>query len=81
MVEFGYSTSTAPASNDTGNDASSFPNSFTLVEELPTEPEPNRSGFALINGDTWLPRPLYEARQKEWHRASRKNQNSIIWTK
>ena len=81
MIVFGFSTSTAPTDNDTGNGFISFPNSFASVEELPTEPGPNEKGFVLIDGNTWLPRPLHEARQKEWRKASRKNQNSIIWTK
>ena len=83
MVEFGFSTSTAPTDNDTCNGFISFPNSFASVEELPTEPEPepNEKGFALINGNTWLPKPLYEARWKQQRKAARKNETFVVWTK
>jgi len=73
MVKFSSSTSTASTDNDTAdNDIISFPNSFTPAEELPTEPE-NEKGFVLINGNTWLPKPLHEARWKQQRKAARKN--------
>ncbi|KKK40942.1 hypothetical protein LCGC14_2915460, partial [marine sediment metagenome] len=45
------------------------------------EPEPNEKGFALINGNTWLPKPLYEARWKQQRKAARKNETFVVWTK
>ncbi|KKL82244.1 hypothetical protein LCGC14_1594540 [marine sediment metagenome] len=81
MVEFGFSTSTAPTDDDTGNGFISFPSSFASTEELPTEPEPNEKGFVLINGNIWLPKSLYEARWKQQRNAARKNENFVVWTK
>ena len=77
-VEFNFSTSTA----STGDGVISFPDSFTLTGELPMEPEPeaDKKGFILVNGNTWLPRPLHEARQKQQRKMARENED-YVWTK
>ncbi len=51
-----------------------------LVGKLPMDSEPKK-GFVLINGNTWLPRPLHDDRLKQQRKIARKNENYVIWTK
>jgi hypothetical protein len=49
--------------------------------EIQPEPEINPAGFTLVNGNTWLPRPFYEARREQQCKIARKNEDFVIWTR
>jgi len=49
---------------------------------LPMSPEPDKqNGFVYIGNDTWLPKPLYDARRRQQRKTARKAERGIIWTR
>jgi hypothetical protein len=55
--------------------------SDTFFPEVCQQTEPSEMGFVLVNGNTWLPRPLHDARRKQQRKAARKNESYLIWTR
>lgn len=58
-------------------------NYIPLIERFPNLfDEPDKSiGFALINNNTWLPKPLVDARLKNQRYVARQSEKHIIWTR
>lgn len=43
--------------------------------------EPKSDGFTLVNNNTWLPKPLVDARLKNQQHVARQPESSIVWTR
>ncbi len=57
----------------------SFPSDFEIPDN---PPELDKSlGFTLVNGNAWLPTPLYEARNRRQRKTARKKESGIVWTR
>lgn len=48
--------------------------------DLPSEPNMN-VGFTFVGNDTWQPKSLYEARNRQRNKAARKNETAAVWTR
>lgn len=57
---------------------------YILLVERPNEfiKEPDKgAGFVFVGNDTWLPRHLIDARERQQHKMSHAGENGIIWTR
>lgn len=50
------------------------------LSEFIEEPDKG-AGFVLVGNDTWLPKPLVNARKFQQRKASRVAETGIVWTK
>ncbi len=48
--------------------------------DLARQPNDGKVGFTLVNGNTWLPTPLYKSRKRQQHRAVCKSPQGV-WTR